>query len=1764
MCKIAKIETVNRQPGQCARTAVAQTIFSTGFRMVFMALCAFLLLAAKPAAAQTTYTVTRFDDTAPLDFTPSNLVVTYGQLGTGPGVKGDLRYGLQQAISHGGTQIIKFASSCTSSSPCKITLAGPLPAIESGQDVVTESANGYEIGSYGIGGITAAPSALVLTIDGGEYGYVTIDGNSAGTEATDENGFITTSNVNRVFFVDSGTVTLANLSIQNAKVTGGAGGLGGGGGMGAGAGLFVNKSGAIVSVQNTYFLNCQVVGGLGGGVSQNGAGGGGGMGFAGGSDSAGNGGGGGGMLTTGWMEIVSGYVIQDGGWGGGGGGYDAITQLTYGGAGGFAYGSDAPGGDGYADLPEFGGHGGFGGGGGGGCFGGYGGFGGGGGGGYGGGYCGGGGNGGFGGGGGAGVNGGFSGTSGFAGNGYGGSGGIGGTVTSDTVGNGGGGAALGSAIFVLSGILNTYNSGAAYDSTHVAATAGAAGACGVCASDSSVTAATAGTADQTPVFNAFGTVNGQPSASTYQDWENSGAAAVGGVASALPVTVSGAVPSTLPATQFSVSVTPTTLYSGVAGQITATALDINNDATIAYSGTANLTATNASSKSIPVSPASLAFSSGAASSGSLALTSTGIDNTVTATDSLWPYINGTSGDLTVAAIPSSITVSAPASAILQGQTMQLTAMGNYTSGSPLNITSAVTWNSSNPSVATISASGLATGVAAGGTNISATLGSVTSNSVTLTVGDTTPSTVNILPAGSGQTVYCGVTFPTSLSVQVLDSNGIPLPGVTVTFAGPTSGAGVGFPSASSNTATTDATGTATVTPTANATAGSYTVTATAGTVSASFSLTNQAMPVYLVTTLTDDATGIAAHCTDQMLSGATPDASCSLRDAIAAAATIPQSTPTPKPPMPTINFSASALNYSAASPVTYSVAKHGTLSITGNMSIIGPGANLMTINAESAAGIFSVSSTTEDVAATISGFTLSQGLGTNGGAISDVCVLHTPNGQLTVSGVTFNANYATEGGAIYVNKCNNVAVIDSTFNGNTATGNGDSVNKGQNGGGAIHIEEANVTVTNSTFYNNTASGSQGGQTGGGAIYYTGGAVSVVNSTFSGNTAVAFGGGIFEGESGVSVMNSIFTGNTSGGDGAGIYSDNPMNYADRNVYYQNTRGTGAESDCYGCNTNNHAVSGNPMLLPLGYNGGTTQTMFPLPGSAAICAGSISDFISVNRVRMTTDQRGDPNTNSTYPGYSTTDLCVDAGAVQTNYALTFSTEPPSAIFTNQILTPAPLVALTESGAAATLASGTVTVTDSAASLTGTTSESLTLGSAAFSNLILPLPESGDTLTATMALTSSLNLTATSTPVSASLQSQTISFSPIASIQYVSTQIPLSATATSGLTVSFTSSTPTICTVSGSTASLLAPGTCILHAAQAGNSNYAAATSVSQGFYVHPASQTITFPTITGAWYALQQITLSATASSGLAVSFASTTPTVCTVSGNTASLLIAGSCILHASQTGSTVYAAALPVTQVVAVHLAHQGITVTPVTTTQYALSQLTLSASSSSSLPVTLASVTPNVCTLSGNTASFLTAGTCDIHATQAGNATYAVAPLIAYDIDVHPIIQTITFTTVPAPVYPLTKVTLSATATSGLTVSFASITPTICTVSGTTASLLTAGNCYLHALQNGNPDYAAAPIVTQQVVVTHLSQTITFPAIASQKVGANVTLSATANSGLTVAFTSATGTVCSVSGTTATMLTAGSWVIHATQAGNSIYSAAPLVSQSITVKAAS
>ena len=417
--------------------------------------------------------------------------------------------------------------------------------------------------------------------------------------------------------------------------------------------------------------------------------------------------------------------------------------------------------------------------------------------------------------------------------------------------------------------------------------------------------------------------------------------------------------------------------------------------------------------------------------------------------------------------------------------------------------------------------------------------------------------------------------------------------------------------------------------------------------------------------------------------------------------------------------------------------------------------------------------------------------------------------------------------------------------------------------------------------------------------------------------------------------------------------------------------------------------------------------------------------------------------------------------------------------------------------------------------------------------------------------------------SLAPQTISFpAPVSPIAFSSgATVALSATSSSGLpvTISLLSGPGSL---SGDTLTITGTGRVWLAANQSGNAGYAAAAQVKQSILVNPAPQTISFtPPATPISYTTTAIPLVATATSGLPVVFTvSSGPG--SISGSSLTVTGVGTIVVAANQPGNYEYAPATQALKSIVVTMAAQTITVQPVTGTQYVLGTTTLSATATSGLPVAFASATATVCTVSGSTVSLLTTGTCVIHATQAGNADYSVAPTVSVDITVSLIPQTITFPAITATQYAASTLTLSATASSSLTVSFASATPTVCTVSGTTASLLIAGACILQATQAGNADYAAATLVQQNVVVHLVAQTITFPAIAAQVVGATVTLGATASSGLAVTYTSVTTAVCTVSGSTATMVSAGACVIHATQAGNATYAAAALVSTDITVKA--
>src|SRR5713101_2317934 len=108
-------------------------------------------------------------------------------------------------------------------------------------------------------------------------------------------------------------------------------------------------------------------------------------------------------------------------------------------------------------------------------------------------------------------------------------------------------------------------------------------------------------------------------------------------------------------------------------------------------------------------------------------------------------VSGSTALTVTAATLVSMAVAPANPSIPKGATEQFTATGSYTDGSTQNLTNTVTWTSLNPAVATISNSGLATGLAPGSTTIQAASGSV-SGSTALTVTAATLVSIAVAPA----------------------------------------------------------------------------------------------------------------------------------------------------------------------------------------------------------------------------------------------------------------------------------------------------------------------------------------------------------------------------------------------------------------------------------------------------------------------------------------------------------------------------------------------------------------------------------------------------------------------------------------------------------------------------------------------------------------------------------------------------------------------------------------------------------------------------------------------------------------------------------------------------------------------------------------------------------------------------------------------------------------------------------------------------------
>ena len=341
-----------------------------------------------------------------------------------------------------------------------------------------------------------------------------------------------------------------------------------------------------------------------------------------------------------------------------------------------------------------------------------------------------------------------------------------------------------------------------------------------------------------------------------------------------------------------------------------------------------------------------------------------------------------------------------------------------------------------------------------------------------------------------------------------------------------------------------------------------------------------------------------------------------------------------------------------------------------------------------------------------------------------------------------------------------------------------------------------------------------------------------------------------------------------------------------------------------------------------------------------------------------------------------------------------------------------------------------------------------------------------------------------------------------------------------------------------------------------------------YVHNVTaQTITFgaapsPTVYGT-----NVTVSATGgASGNPVTFTSATTGVCTVSGTngaTVSLIALGTCTISANQAVTAVYTAATQVQQSFTVTRATQTISFGAAPSPTVIATNVTVSATGGASgNPVTFTSATTGVCTVSGTngaTVALIAGGTCTINANQAGTTNYTAATQVQQSFTVTPLAQTISFGTAPSPSMYGTSVTVSATGgASGNPVTFTSATTGVCTVSGTngaTVALIALGTCTVRANQAATTSYTAAPQVQQSFTVTQAVQVIQFaatvPLVAIIGSG-NVTLSATSNapSPVFTFSTTSAASICTLSGTTVTLVGTGTCVLSVTATGSSNYTA--------------
>ncbi|MEQ1606173.1 MAG: carboxypeptidase-like regulatory domain-containing protein [Pyrinomonadaceae bacterium] len=244
-----------------------------------------------------------------------------------------------------------------------------------------------------------------------------------------------------------------------------------------------------------------------------------------------------------------------------------------------------------------------------------------------------------------------------------------------------------------------------------------------------------------------------------------------------------------------------------------------------------------------------------------------------------------------------------------------------------------------------------------------------------------------------------------------------------------------------------------------------------------------------------------------------------------------------------------------ASPQT--IVLESELRVAKNLTITGPGPNLLTVSGNNAVRVFNVGGSLPGVTVTISGIKISGGRAPNndfGGGIEKNF------GSLTISNCVISGNTVPGtssfgGGGGIDNFQGPLTITGSVITGNSANGYG----------GGVLSDGGVLTITDSTISGNSTRI-------GGGVFFLNAAANISRSTISGNTAVSQGGGAIVQDGSLAISNSTVSGNTANNAsaaGAALF----VNSVDANASLQVT-------GCTIANNTAPANSGGGMLVSAG--------------------------------------------------------------------------------------------------------------------------------------------------------------------------------------------------------------------------------------------------------------------------------------------------------------------------------------------------------------------------------------------------------------------------------------------------------------------------------------------------------------------------------------------------------------------------------------------------------